>query len=192
VTAAGPHRKVGGQGAGQAVPRPWSRPHLAAYTGASGRGGSAGSAANIQNPLFCCGIRCAPALSGSVLQSRHSFRSHVRACLGRGGEGHWKGRPNPGFSKSKKDPPSENVHAVTPPATEKWASILSCGDVEAKPGPPPTSWVEEDYALVSDLVEEAFGRLGISPVRDAFATPANHRFAACWTKEDDAFAQPWD
>jgi len=29
-------------------------------------------------------------------------------------------------------------------------------------------------------------------VRDAFETPANHRFAAYWTKEDDAFAQRRD
>jgi len=28
--------------------------------------------------------------------------------------------------------------------------------------------------------------------RDAFATPANHRFPAYWTREDDAFAQLWD
>jgi len=46
--------------------------------------------------------------------------------------------------------------------------------------------------VVPNLVAEACGRLCISPVRDAFAKPANHRFAAYWTKEDDAFAQPWD
>jgi len=46
--------------------------------------------------------------------------------------------------------------------------------------------------VVLDLVAEAYGRLGISPVRDAFATPANQRFAAYWTREDDAFAEPWD
>jgi len=46
--------------------------------------------------------------------------------------------------------------------------------------------------VVPDLVAEACGRLGISPVRDAFATSANHRFPAYWTREDDAFAQPWD
>jgi len=64
--------------------------------------------------------------------------------------------------------------------------------VEANPGPPPTGWQEEDYAVFPDLVAEACGLLGISPVRDAFATPTNHRFAAYWTREDDAFAQPWD
>jgi len=46
--------------------------------------------------------------------------------------------------------------------------------------------------VVPDLVVEACGRLGISAVRDAFASPANHRFPAYWTREDDAFAQLWD
>jgi len=64
--------------------------------------------------------------------------------------------------------------------------------VEANPGPPPTDWGGEDYAVVPDLVAEACGRLGISPVRNAFATPANHRFPAYWKREDDVFAQPWD
>jgi len=78
------------------------------------------------------------------------------------------------------------------PTSGRGASILSCGELEANPGAPPTDWGEEDYAVVSDLVTEACARLGISPVRDAFATPANHRFPAYWTREDDAFAQPWD
>jgi len=78
------------------------------------------------------------------------------------------------------------------PASGRGASLLSCGDVEADPGPPPADWGEEDYAVVPDLVTEACGRLGISPVRDAFATPANHRFPAYWTREVYAFAQPWD
>jgi len=65
-------------------------------------------------------------------------------------------------------------------------------DVEPNPGPPTTDWGEEDNSVVPDLVAEACGRLGISPVRDAFATPANHRFPAYLTREDDAFAQPWD
>jgi len=39
--------------------------------------------------------------------------------------------------------------------------------------------------VVPDLVEEACGRLDISSVRDAFATPANHRFPSYWTKEDE-------
>jgi len=51
---------------------------------------------------------------------------------------------------------------------------------------------DEDHAVVTDLVTEACGRAGISPVRDAFATPATHRFVAYWTMEDDAFAQSWD
>jgi len=72
------------------------------------------------------------------------------------------------------------------------ASLLSCGDVGANPGPPPTDWGEEDYAVVPDLMAEACGRLGFFPVRDAFATPANHRFPAYCTREDDSFAQPWD
>jgi len=46
--------------------------------------------------------------------------------------------------------------------------------------------------VVPELVAEACDRLGISPVRDAFAMPANHRFPAYWTMEDDAFAQSWD
>jgi len=78
------------------------------------------------------------------------------------------------------------------PTSGRGASLLSCGDVEANPGPPPTDWGEEDYAVVPELVAEACGRLGISPVRDAFATPASHRFPAYWTREDDVFAQPWD
>jgi len=64
--------------------------------------------------------------------------------------------------------------------------------VEANPGPPPTDLAEEDYAVVPELVAEACGRLGFSPVRDAFATPANHRFPAYWTRGDDAFTQSWD
>jgi len=78
------------------------------------------------------------------------------------------------------------------PTSGRGASLLSCGDVEANPGPAPTDWEEEDYAVVPGLVAEACGRLGISPVRDAFSTPENHRFPAYWTREDDAFAQPWD
>jgi len=75
-------------------------------------------------------------------------------------------------------------------STGRGASLLSCGDVEANPGPPPPGFGEEDYVLVPDLVTETCGRLGISPVRDAFATPTEHRFPAYWTREDDAFAQP--
>jgi len=78
------------------------------------------------------------------------------------------------------------------PTSGRGASLLPCGDVKANPGPPPTNWEEEDYAVVPDLVAEACGRLGLSPIRDAFATPANHRFPSYWTREDDAFAQPWD
>jgi len=44
--------------------------------------------------------------------------------------------------------------------------------------------------VVPDLVVEACGRQGIAPVRDAFATPATHRFPAYWTEKYDAFAQP--
>jgi len=71
------------------------------------------------------------------------------------------------------------------------ASLLSCGDVEANPGPPPPDWGEEDYAVLPDLVQDACSRLGIAPVRDAFAKPTNRRFPAFWTKADDAFAQAW-
>jgi len=78
------------------------------------------------------------------------------------------------------------------PTSGRGASLLSCGDVEANPGPPPTDWGEEDDALVPKLVADSCGRLGISLVRDAFATPANHNFPAYWTRKDDAFAQPWD
>jgi len=46
--------------------------------------------------------------------------------------------------------------------------------------------------VVPELAVEACGHLGISPVRDAFATPTNHRFRAFWTREDDAFSQLWD
>jgi len=53
-------------------------------------------------------------------------------------------------------------------------------------------WGDEDYAVVPELVAEACDRLGIAPVRDAFATPTNRRFSAFWTKEEDAFAQAWD
>jgi len=64
--------------------------------------------------------------------------------------------------------------------------------VEAKPGPPPLDLVQEDYAIVPDLVAEACDHLGISLVRDAFATAANHRSPAYWTRENDAFTQSWD
>jgi len=46
--------------------------------------------------------------------------------------------------------------------------------------------------VVPEVVAEACGRLGIFPVRHAFATPANHRFPAYWTREDDALALSWD
>jgi len=72
------------------------------------------------------------------------------------------------------------------------ASLLSCGDVEANPGPPPPDWGKEDYAVLPDLVQEACYRLGIAPVRDAFATPNNRRLPAFWTKAEDAFSQAWD
>jgi len=78
------------------------------------------------------------------------------------------------------------------PTTCRGVLLLSCGDLEGNPGPPATYWGEGDNAVVPELVSEACGRLGISPVRDAFATPANHRFPAYWTREDDAFAQSWD
>jgi len=70
-------------------------------------------------------------------------------------------------------------------STCRGASLLSCGDVEANPGPPPPDWGEEDYAVLPDLVQEACYRLGIAPVRDAFATPTNCRFAAFWSKPED-------
>jgi len=40
-------------------------------------------------------------------------------------------------------------------STGRGASLLSCGDVEAIPGPPPPDWGEEDYAVLPDLVREA-------------------------------------
>jgi len=67
---------------------------------------------------------------------------------------------------------------VTLPATGRGASLHSCGD-----GLPP------DYAVLPDLVQEACSRLGIAPVRDAFATPTNCRFPAFRSKAEDAFAQ---
>jgi len=78
------------------------------------------------------------------------------------------------------------------PASGRGAPIVSCGDVEPSPGPPPTDWGEENYAVAPDLVAEARGRLVIAPVRNAFAAPINRRFSAFWTKEEDAFAQAWD
>jgi len=42
------------------------------------------------------------------------------------------------------------------------------------------------------MVQEACSRLGIAPVRDAFATPTTRRFPAFWTEAEDAFAQAWD
>jgi len=72
------------------------------------------------------------------------------------------------------------------------ASLLSRGDVEANPGPPPPDWGEETYAVLPDLVLEACSRLCIGPTRDAFATPTNRRFPAFRSKAEDAFAQPWD
>jgi len=55
---------------------------------------------------------------------------------------------------------------------------MSCRDVEANPGPPPPDRGEEDYAVLPDLVREACSRLGIAPVRDAFATATNRRLPA--------------
>jgi len=74
-------------------------------------------------------------------------------------------------------------------SSDRGASLLSCGDVEANPGPPPPDWGEEDYAVLPDLVQEACSRLGIAPVRDAFATPTNRRFPAFWSKAEKAFTQ---
>jgi len=65
-------------------------------------------------------------------------------------------------------------------------------DVEANPGPPPPDWGEVDHAVLPDLVREACSRLGIAPVRDAFATATNCRFPAFWSKAEGAFAQAWD
>jgi len=65
--------------------------------------------------------------------------------------------------------------------TCRGACILSCGDVEANPGPPLPDLEEEDYAVLPDLVQEACPRLNVVPVRDAFATPTNRRFPAFWT-----------
>jgi len=69
---------------------------------------------------------------------------------------------------------------------------MSCGDVGANPGPPLPDWGEEDFAVLPDLVQEACSRLGVVPVRDAFATPTNRRFPAFWNKAEDTFAQAWD
>jgi len=76
--------------------------------------------------------------------------------------------------------------------TGRGASLLSCGDVEANPGPTPPDWGEDDYAVLPDLVREACSRLGIAPVRDAFDTATNRRLPAFWSKAEDAFAQAWD
>jgi len=78
--------------------------------------------------------------------------------------------------------------AAGDPLLRQGASLLSCGDVEANPGQPPPDWGEKDYALLSELVLEAFSRLDIAPTQDAFATPNNRRFPAFWSKADDAFA----
>jgi len=64
---------------------------------------------------------------------------YVGARGGGMGGGHWKGKPPPAFSKSKGCPP-KRFPLVTPPDTSRGASLLSCGDVEANPGPPPTGW----------------------------------------------------
>jgi len=77
-------------------------------------------------------------------------------------------------------------------STGRGASILSCGDVEANPGPPLPDWGEEDYAILPDPLQEACSRLGSAPVRDAFATPTNRPFPAFWSKAEDAFSQAWD
>jgi len=58
---------------------------------------------------------------------------------------------------------------------------LSCGDVEANPGPPLPDWGVEDYAVLPDLVQEACSRLCVFPVRDAFVTHTNFRFLSFWT-----------
>jgi len=72
------------------------------------------------------------------------------------------------------------------------ASLLSCGDVESNPSPPPPDCGEKDYAVLPDLVLEACSRLGIASTRDDFTTPTNRRFPAVWSKAEDAFAQSWD
>jgi len=74
--------------------------------------------------------------------------------------------------------PPKRFPRVKQPVTGMGASLLSCVDVETSPGHQPTGWGEEEYTLVPHLVGEACGQLGISPLRDAFVTPANNRFAA--------------
>jgi len=46
---------------------------------------------------------------------------------------------------------------VTPPATGRRASLLSCGDVEVNPGHPNKEWGEEDYAFsrLEEVVSKA-------------------------------------
>jgi len=127
-------------------------PH-SCHNGADGRGftptrpprpasapvGTSGRSANIPDALVCCSLRCAPVPSRPVPPSRHCYRSHVRARLGRGGEATEKAGHPRGFPRTRKTPP-ERFPRVTPPATGRGASLLSCGDVEANPGPPPKDW----------------------------------------------------
>jgi len=80
---------------------------------------------------------------------------------------------------------------LDPPNTARGAFLLSCGDLEANPGPPPRDCGEGDNAVVPDWVVEACGRLGIYPFKDAFATITNHRLPSFWTREYDASASRW-
>jgi len=43
--------------------------------------------------------------------------------------------------------------------------MVTCGDVEANPGPAPSGWGEEDYAVVPDLVVEAWLRESVFPTQ---------------------------
>jgi len=62
----------------------------------------------------------------------------------------------------------------------------------AQPGPTARGLGRGGLRGSPGLGDRGLWPLGHSPVRDAFATPANHRFQAYWTRADDAFAQPWD
>ena len=72
------------------------------------------------------------------------------------------------------------------------SDLLTCGDIEANPGPSNDPG-PEDYALTHALVQEVLTVLahGEQPARDCFASARNARFAAYWDKGDDAFSKPW-
>jgi len=85
----------------------------------------------------------------------------------------------------------ETNHVFLPPKQQNQTVSPHIAPASLQAGPGRRPRPQENYAVLHDLVQEACSRLGIAPVRDAFAPPTNSRFPAPWSKAEDAFARAW-